>query len=441
MKHFPAALRTALCTAFCLLFLAGAPCLADEWNDSFSPPRPYRVLRDIAVRGGPGNQHERLGSVSEGTVLRVHEIVNGWNRFDFQGGQGWIFKRYLRPMAAGEPEQTGRTSPEPPPQEPPPAPLPAPLAPAEPDTAAPAEPDTTLPADPPAPAPAEPDPILPTLPILPADPPAPVPARPDPLTRALEEIAKGEVSEPPASESAPALAPPPVPPPVPAEPLPPAEPSPEQPPDAPEEQEASSLEVEPGLPPQPVLTDAVEPETPPLPPEEPSDEAETPPMEEEEVVPPLPEPATPAGPAASSPSSEEEGEYLAALQPDTESREQRRRPKPVQPAGEMLEHGCERFMSIVPEEKPDAELTAVLQGDLPPGGQACYRLLALADWNVSALLQAPEGISFDIFTPEQGRVAASMRAWAQLMQVSGDKYFVIRAGEASGAFTFELTVR
>ncbi len=484
MKHFPAALRTALCTAFCLLFLAGAPCLADEWNDSFSPPRPYRVLRDIAVRGGPGNQHERLGSVSEGDVLRVQEIVNGWNRFDFQGRQGWLFKRYLRPMAAGEPEQPGSTSPdtapqEQPPQEQPPAPLPDPFAPAEPDTA----------------APAEPDPTLPTLPTLPVASPAPVPAEPDPLTQALEEIARGQISEPPTPAPEPAPEPAPVPAPaldpapplVPAEPLPPAEPSPDQPPHASEALDTPRVEIEPGLPQQPEpaasaepaasvepetpplppddLADEaetppmeeeavvpplpasaapaapVEPETPPLPPDDLADETETPPMEEEAVVPPLPASAAPVEPGASFPPSEEEGEYVAALQPRPEASEKRLRPKRAPAPGDMLEHGCERFISIIPEEKSDAVLTAVLQGQLSPGGQTCYRLLALADWNVSALLQAPEGASFDIFTPEQGRVAASMRAWAQLMQVSGDKYFVIRAGEAPGAFTFELTVR
>ncbi len=460
MKYNTAARITVLCTAFSLLFLAGAPCLADEWNDSFSPPRPYRVLRDIAVRSGPANKHERLGSVSEGDVLRVHEIVNGWNRFDFQGRQGWLFKRYLRPMAAGEPEQLGQGKTEPAPREQPHSEDPRP--PAAPDTAVSADPDVLAqalaelakeqvpaspdpgpapnshlppPQEPPAAQPAEqvqdlPDgqPRLEIEPGLllqpgPLEPETPVP----PLDEPVQDLP--EKSGTPLLEIEPGL------------PLQPAPPAPTATPSSLTEQpkglEASPVLVEPETTPQ---SGVVEPETPPLPPDALTDESETPPMEEEADVPPLP---SLAAPAASARPGEEEGTYVAALQPLPEPgiMEPQHLPKRTpHPAGSH-EHGCERFISILPEEKPGAGRTAVLQGELSPGGQACYRLLTLADWNVSALLKAPEGASFDIFTPDQGRIAASMRAWAQLMQNSGDKYFVIHAGEASGAFTFELTVR
>jgi len=104
---------------FLSLLLIASSVNADEWNDSFSPPRPYRVLRDIAVRAGPGNSHSRLGAVSQGEVLLVSQIVNGWHQFAYHGKQGWIFKRYLRPMAAGELQEAPASGQQPPAPAPP----------------------------------------------------------------------------------------------------------------------------------------------------------------------------------------------------------------------------------------------------------------------------------------------------------------------------------
>ena len=358
-------------------FLAAGSCLADEWNDSFSTPRPYRVLRDIAVRGGPGNKNERLGSVGQGKVLQVREIINGWHRFDFDGKQGWIFKRYLRPMAAGEPE-------------------------------VPAKPE---------PAPKKPEPQskkgTPSQQVDKAQEPAHAEAKDtrspenDAVAQALAELSK----ERPLPET------------------------PEEPP-VKDWTEATPKEQAPALSEKPAI--GKQADTPPAPPN--LEEAEeTPPQEEETEV---PEPQAlrehETNPAPSS--REEDAPMVASIDPGTELKPKRKILKA--PASDSdMGNTCTRYQSIIPEESSKGVLFAAIEGHVEPGQKACLRILALKDWHLAVWLNAPEGVSFEIFTPEKGRIATSMRGWAHHVKVTGDKLFVITPGDSPADYTFSVETR
>ncbi len=74
---------------------------ADDWNDTFHPPRSYEILRSIVVRSGPGNHFPTAGSVREGQIVPVESITSGWCLLELpEGGKAYLFKRYLRPVGA-----------------------------------------------------------------------------------------------------------------------------------------------------------------------------------------------------------------------------------------------------------------------------------------------------------------------------------------------------
>lgn len=287
---------------------------ADEWNDSFTEPHPYKLLRGIAVRGGPGNDTSRLGALSEGDVIQVSEIINGWHKFDFQGQDGWIFKRYLRPMAAGEPGS---------------------------EAAAPKKDDA---------------------------------AAKDAVAAALNELEEQVAETPPAEE--PLVRP---------------------------ESEVSTEETPEG---SPVV-----------------EEQPSPPAQEN------PEIATPEQDEPPQTAAEEDdisASAKTAPQPEPEERKRVART----PTESITPDDCPRFTSL--HIKPDSN-EVVFEGNLRADKKACFRLLTLKDWILEITLRSePDQARFDVFTPQEGRLAQAMSAWAQALKISGDKQIVLYNTPASG---------
>lgn len=101
--------RWVLLILLCIGGFLYATAVADEWTDTFDPPREYTLKQTIGVRSGPGNDHEYLGTLDKGAILRVDKIEKGWHRFKHTDGKyGYIFKRYLESMdgAPAEDDET-----------------------------------------------------------------------------------------------------------------------------------------------------------------------------------------------------------------------------------------------------------------------------------------------------------------------------------------------
>ncbi len=323
----------ALLLVACVL-LSGSPVLADEWNDAFSPPRPYRVLRDIAVRNGPSNDAQRLGSISKDDVVRVHEIVNGWNRFDYLRQQGWVFKRYLRPMAAGELQETKVNAAEPA------------------EVSAPEK---------------------------------------SPVQQALAELEQNAADTPP---------------------------PPEEPAEAPPEQDGGEQLVES----DPLV------QTGEAPPPETTPQAQEQLVVEEEALAPAADDAPPQ--------EEPEGTEPVAVAAIPE----KERPAPLpEDLPEADVSACERFISLRVGEKSKQ---AYFEGNLGAGEKACFRILALEDWTLEITLQSDtDDARFDVFTPQAQRLATDMKAWAHIVERSGDKQVVVYTIDKPARYTLSILVR
>lgn len=357
--------RLLLCL---LLLLLALPAAADEWNDSFSTPRRYRVLRDIAVRDGPGNSHRRLGSVARDDVVRVHQIVNGWHQFMYDGQKGWVFKRYLRPMAAGEGDSARQS------------------------------------ADTPEATPKQDDAVKEALQDLKRQPEPPDQEEQAPLAHLIfdkdaepgpDPAQKSDSPDPAqaANESAPA-----------SETTPSAQASPE----------AAS---------EPTPEPASEPTSEPA-----SEAAFGPEALPEEEMPPQEEPSAPREEAGAD-------EQVAAATPEPEPEKPR---APLRKLGKADIAACERFISLQPGLKSGQ---ASFQGTLKPGQNACFRILALDGWTLEVTLDSSkDSARFDVFTPTQGRMVATMKAWAHPVARSGDKQIVVYSNEAT-RYTLGIQLR
>lgn len=59
----------------------------------------YLVSTDVFVRSGPSKSYGKVGSVRGGTRVTVTGEDGGWLKVSFSGGSGWVYKRYLSPVA------------------------------------------------------------------------------------------------------------------------------------------------------------------------------------------------------------------------------------------------------------------------------------------------------------------------------------------------------
>ena len=62
----------------------------------------YRVMADVNLRQGPGNEYPKIGALAQGTTVAVVGERLGWLQIRLAGGgSGWVYKRWLE--AAGTP--------------------------------------------------------------------------------------------------------------------------------------------------------------------------------------------------------------------------------------------------------------------------------------------------------------------------------------------------
>jgi tetratricopeptide (TPR) repeat protein len=68
--------------------------------------RPYRVLADVNLREGPGNDFPRSGSLARGTTVLVTGEKKGWLQIRLRnGGTGFVYKKWLEAEGGGNPPQ------------------------------------------------------------------------------------------------------------------------------------------------------------------------------------------------------------------------------------------------------------------------------------------------------------------------------------------------
>lgn len=62
------------------------------------PGRPYRVLADVNVRQGPGNDYARVATLPEGSTAMVTGERLGWLEVRLESGSGWVYGKWLRDL-------------------------------------------------------------------------------------------------------------------------------------------------------------------------------------------------------------------------------------------------------------------------------------------------------------------------------------------------------
>ena len=68
--------------------------------------KPYRVLADVNVRQGPGNDFPRGGSLARGTKVRVIGEHKGWLQIRLSHGtDGFVYKKWLEAEGSGDTPQ------------------------------------------------------------------------------------------------------------------------------------------------------------------------------------------------------------------------------------------------------------------------------------------------------------------------------------------------
>ena len=61
----------------------------------------YRVVADVNLRQGPGNDFPRIGALARGTTVAVTAERLGWLQIRLaDGGSGWVYKRWLEATGA-----------------------------------------------------------------------------------------------------------------------------------------------------------------------------------------------------------------------------------------------------------------------------------------------------------------------------------------------------
>jgi|GEM_PF-4884759 len=89
--------------------LAAAPgdAGADEWNETYSPPRAFTMNTTMPLHVGASNNTDKLGPVDKGATVFVSSMVKGWCHLQTKDGRtGYIFKRYLAPVEKTPEKQT-----------------------------------------------------------------------------------------------------------------------------------------------------------------------------------------------------------------------------------------------------------------------------------------------------------------------------------------------
>lgn len=400
------ALSALLCLA---LWLWPVPGAADEWNDSFTPPRAFVMNTTMPLHEGPSNGSPKLGPVDKGSIVFVSTIAKGWCRLQTRDGRnGYIFKRYLAPVEPA-PDKT------PPPKiEPKPEPKPEPkiepkIEPKpEPKVEPKPEPEPRPKVEPVAP------PQEPRVEIKPFSPlilPRREPARTEPSRPEAPLVAVAKPEPEPAAKPAPEPAPKkiePEPAPKRAEP----EPTKRAPEPAPEPRAAVILPVE--------------------------DSAKTAKLDPKKENDPKPT------------KFEGKGDDDAGAQRLLAARELR--PDPA-PGRETLEEplgrasgsrkaldgaGCSKYL---PLRFGQGNSAATAENVLNSGGQDCYRFLSLKDHKLDIALSSTGGAVFDLYTPLSGQIVSNQAQCLFHTRSAGDKILVIKSNKDNTAYKLSLIIR
>lgn len=59
----------------------------------------YTVRSDVFMRSGPSKSFDKVGTAHGGAQVKVLDEDGGWMKVSFAGGSGWIYQRYLAPVA------------------------------------------------------------------------------------------------------------------------------------------------------------------------------------------------------------------------------------------------------------------------------------------------------------------------------------------------------
>ena len=63
--------------------------------------RAYRALQDVNVRQGPGNSYPRIGSLAQGSTVRVVGERAGWLEVRLSGGgSGYVYRKWLQDLGS-----------------------------------------------------------------------------------------------------------------------------------------------------------------------------------------------------------------------------------------------------------------------------------------------------------------------------------------------------
>jgi hypothetical protein len=410
-----------------LLFavLCPSPCAADEWNDSFSPPRAFVMNATMPLHDGPSNGTGKLGPVDKGSIVFVSTIAKGWCRLQTKDGRsGYIFKRYLVPV---DPTPDKQPSPKPEPKvEPKP----------EPKVVEPVAPPKTEPR--PKPEPKVVEPVAPPKaePLVPQQEPPVEIKRPAPLALPRREPVRPEPSRLDTAVAAAKPAPEPVAKPAP-EPV--AKPAPEPAPKA-------AVEPAPKPPVEPAPKVAAEPAPPRqapkqtptqgiiLPIEEPVKTARLDPNKEIE-----PRPTRFEGKG----DDDAGGQRIAARdvkQDAAPGRETLEEPLGrASGARKALDAaGCSRYL---PLRFGQGAAAATAENVLNSGGQDCYRFLALKDHKLDIALSSTGGAVFDLYTPISGQIVSDQAQCLFHTRSAGDKILVVKSNKDNTAYKLSLIIR
>ena len=57
-----------------------------------------RLRQSVSLRGGPGNEFERITTMPGGAIATIRGQKQGWYELEFNSGRrGWIYERFLEP--------------------------------------------------------------------------------------------------------------------------------------------------------------------------------------------------------------------------------------------------------------------------------------------------------------------------------------------------------
>lgn len=100
--------------------------------------------------------------------------------------------------------------------------------------------------------------------------------------------------------------------------------------------------------------------------------------------------------------------------------------------------GCSKYL---PLRFGQGGAAATAENNLNPGGQDCYRFLALKDHKLDIVLTSTSSAVFDLYTPLSGQIISDQAQCLFQTRSSGDKVIVVKAGKDNATYKLNLTIR